>query len=146
MAELVREILIDAPPETIWPFLVEPERHLEWMGTEAELDARPGGTYRVMVQGQNPGAGEFVDVVPNERVVFTFGWDVPDHPIPAGSTTVEISLHPEGEKTRVRLTHRGLPEDAVSDHTGGWDHYLARLATATTGGDAGPDIAPGGAA
>ena len=45
------------------------------------------------------------------------------HPIPAGSTTVEITLHPEGDKTRVRLAHRGLPDDAVSDHTGGWDHY-----------------------
>ena len=33
MAELVREILIDATPETIWPFLVEPEQHLQWMGT-----------------------------------------------------------------------------------------------------------------
>ncbi|MFN8024916.1 MAG: SRPBCC domain-containing protein [Acidimicrobiia bacterium] len=139
MAELVREILIDATPETIWPYLVDPERHLEWMGTEAVLDARPGGEYRVLVQGRNPGAGEFTEVVPNERVAFSFGWDLPDHPIPAGSTTVEISLHPEGEKTLVRLAHRGLPDDAVSDHIGGWDHYLGRLATATTGGDAGPD-------
>lgn len=141
MAELVREILIDARPETIWPYLVDPERHVEWMGSEATLDPRPGGEYRVMVQGKNPGAGEFVEVVPQERVVFTFGWDLPDHPIPAGSTTVEISLHPEGEKTLVRLAHRGLPDDAIGDHTGGWDHYLDRLATASTGGDAGPDVA-----
>ena len=139
MAELVREILIDATPETIWPFLVDPERHVEWMGTEATLDSRPGGAYRVNVQGRNPGVGEFVEVVANERVAFTFGWDVPDHPIPAGSTTIEISLHPEGEKTLVRLVHRGLPDDAVSDHTHGWDHYLGRLAIAATGGDAGVD-------
>lgn len=144
MAELVREIMIDATPETIWPFLVDTERHLEWIGTEAELDPRPGGVYRVLVHGQNPGVGEFVEVVPLERVVFTFGWDVPDHPIPAGSTTVEISLHPEGDKTRVRLAHRGLPDDAVSDHTGGWDHFLGRLAIVATGGDAGPDLSPGG--
>jgi len=144
MAELTREILIDATPETIWPFLVDPERHLEWMGTEVELDARPGGVYRVLVHGDHPGAGEFVEVVPQERVQFTFGWDLPDHPIPAGSTTVEISLHPEGEKTLVRLVHRGLPDDAVGDHTGGWDHFLDRLAIAATGGDPGPDLPFGG--
>jgi uncharacterized protein YndB with AHSA1/START domain len=30
MAELVREIVIDANPETIWPFLTDPAKHVEW--------------------------------------------------------------------------------------------------------------------
>ena len=100
----------------------------------------PGGIYRVLVGGQHQAAGEFVEVVPKEKVVFTFGWDEKDHPIPPGSTTVEITLHPEGDKTRVRLVHRGLPADAVDDHGRGWAHYLERLAIAATGGDAGPDV------
>ena len=54
--------------------------------------------------------------------------------------TVEIALVPEGDKTRVRLTHRGIPADAVDDHIGGWDHYLDRLGTRATGGDPGPDV------
>jgi carbon monoxide dehydrogenase subunit G len=29
MAELVREIMIDATPETIWPFLTDPAKHVE---------------------------------------------------------------------------------------------------------------------
>ena len=140
MAELVREIVIDATPETIWPFLTETERHLEWVGTVGELDARPGGVYRVLVAGQHHAVGEFVEVVPFEKVVYTFGWDEKDHPIPAGSTQVEISLHPEGEKTRVRLTHSGLPADATDDHGDGWAHYLERLAIAVPGGDPGPDL------
>ena len=142
MAELVREIMIDASPETIWPFLTEPEMLVEWHGTVAEIDPRPGGVYRVLVAGQHQSAGEYVEVVPMEKVVFTFGWDQPDHPIPPGSTTVEISLHPEGDKTRVRLVHRGLPEDAVDDHGVGWAHYLERLAMAATGQDPGPDTMP----
>jgi uncharacterized protein YndB with AHSA1/START domain len=139
MAELIREIVIDATPETIWPFLVEPEQHVRWIGTAAEIDPRPGGMYRVLVAGEHQSGGQFVEVVPQEKVVFTFGWDEPGHPIPPSSTTVEISLHPEGEKTRVRLVHRGLPADAVDDHGRGWQRYVERLAIVASGGDPGPD-------
>jgi uncharacterized protein YndB with AHSA1/START domain len=139
MAELIREVVMDASPTTIFPFLTDPAQQLLWMGTEAELDPRAGGIYRVLVLGKHPALGEFVEVVANEKVVFTFGWDEPGHPIPAGSTEVEITLIPDGGKTRVRLVHRGLPDDAIKDHTGGWDNSLDRLATAAGGGDAGPD-------
>lgn len=142
MIELVREVMIDATPETIWPFLTEPSKYIEWSGTVADLDPRPGGAYRVLVAGQFQSAGEYVEVVPNEKVTFTFGWEQEGNPITPGSTTVEITLHPEGDKTRVRLVHRGLPDDAVADHTNGWDHYLGRLAIAASGGDAGPDRPP----
>ncbi|MGA7416596.1 MAG: SRPBCC family protein [Acidimicrobiales bacterium] len=144
MTELIREIVVDASPATIFPFLVDPELHVKWMGTEAEIDPRPGGVYRVLVGGEHPSVGEFVEVVPDERVVFTWGWDEPGHPIPAASTHVEITLIPEGDKTRIRLVHRGLPADAVAEHTGGWDHYLGRLVVVGTGGDPGPDGEHGG--
>ncbi|HUS62653.1 MAG TPA: SRPBCC family protein [Acidimicrobiales bacterium] len=140
MAELVREIMIDASPETIWPFLVDPEKHVEWNGTIAEIDARPGGVHRVLMGGQHQASGEYIEVVPNEKVVFTFGWEQEGNPITPGSTTVEISLQPEGDKTLVRLVHRGLPDDAISDHTKGWDHYLGRLGVSALGGDPGPDV------
>src|SRR5258708_6372542 len=117
MADLVREIMIDATPETIWPFLTQPDKHVEWEGTVADIDPRPGGVYRVLVAGQFQSAGEYVEVVPNEKVVYTFGWDQEGHPIPPGSTTIEITLHPEGGKTRVRLVHSGLPEGAIAHHT-----------------------------
>jgi uncharacterized protein YndB with AHSA1/START domain len=140
MSEVIREIVIDATPETIWPFLTDADKHIEWVGTVADLDARPGGVYRVLVAGQHQSAGEFVEVVRQEKVVFTFGWDEPGHPIPAGSTTVEITLQPEGDKTRVRLVHRGLPADAVGDHGEGWEHYLERLSIVVSGGHPGPDV------
>ena len=145
MAELVREIMIEATPETIWPFLTEPDQLVQWHGTVAEIDPRPGGIYRVLVAGQFQSAGQYVEVVPMEKVVFTFGWEE-GSPIPPGSTTIEITLHPEGDKTRVRLVHSGLPDDAVDDHGGGWALYLERLAVRVAGGDPGPDRGSGGQA
>src|SRR5262245_14767268 len=142
MGELVREIMIDATPETIWPFLTDPGKHVEWDVTVAELDPRPGGVYRVLVHGEYQSAGEYVEVVPMQKVVFTFGWEQEGNPITPGSSRVEITLHPEGDKTRLRLVHSGLPEDAVSDHTNGWDHYLERLAIVAAGGNPGPDTRP----
>lgn len=142
MAELVREIIIDATPETIWPFLTQPAQLVEWHGTEAQIDPRPGGVYRVLVGGRSPSSGEYLEVVPMEKVVFSFGWEEEAHPIPPGSTTVEITLHPRGNKTLVRLVHRELPEDAISDHEHGWGHYLGRLEIAATGGNPGPDTPP----
>jgi uncharacterized protein YndB with AHSA1/START domain len=141
MPDLVKEIVIDATPETVFPFLVESEKHIEWDGTEAELDPRPGGIYRVLVAGQYQAAGEFVEVVPNEKVVYTFGWDQEGNPITPGSTRVEITLQAEGTKTRLRLVHTGLPDDqAVTDHSHGWGHYLDRLATVVVGGTVPPDV------
>jgi uncharacterized protein YndB with AHSA1/START domain len=140
MAELDREILIDATPDTIWPFLTQPDKLVQWHGTVAEIDPRPGGTYRVLVMGRFQTAGEYVEVVPKQKVVFTFGWEQAGNPVQPGSTTIEITLHPEGDKTRVHLVHRGLPDGVVSDHSQGWDHYLGRLAIAATGSN--PDTPP----
>ena len=39
MAELTREVVMDASPSTIFPFLIDPTQHVRWMGTEADLDA-----------------------------------------------------------------------------------------------------------
>jgi uncharacterized protein YndB with AHSA1/START domain len=75
MAELFREVLVDASPATVFEFLTLPEKHVQWNGTEAELEPRPGGVYRVLVAGTHRSEGKFVEVIPNERIVFTFGWD-----------------------------------------------------------------------
>ena len=57
MAELIREIVINASPATIFEFLTIPEKHVEWNGTSADLDPRPGGVYRVLAGGVHQAAG-----------------------------------------------------------------------------------------
>ena len=143
MAELVREVVIGASPATIYPFLTDPTQHVLWMGTEAELEPHPGGRYRVLAQAFIPGRANFWRWCPTRRWSSPSGGMSPTTRFPPASTEVEITLIPEGEKTRVRLVHRGLPDDAVADHSEGWDFYLNRLAVVATGGDAGPETSHG---
>jgi uncharacterized protein YndB with AHSA1/START domain len=140
---LQREVTIAASPETVWEFLVDPDKATSWMGQAVDFDARPGGAYRMEVIPGHTASGEFVELDRPHRLVHTWGWepgaDGPN-PVPPGSTTVEIELVPEGEGTLLRFTHRDLPSaEAAESHGHGWDHYLERLEVAAAGGDPGPD-------
>jgi uncharacterized protein YndB with AHSA1/START domain len=123
---------------------------MRWMGTMASLDARPGGEYRVEVVPGSVAAGEFVEVDPPRRLVWTFGWAEGDSSVAPGSSTIEVVLEPEGHGTLLRFSHVGLPDEAaVARHAHGWDKYLARLEIAARGDDPGrdpsldPDVARG---
>lgn len=135
-----REIRVAARPETVFAYFTDPQRMTQWKGIEAQLEPRPGGLYRVNINGRHVAQGRYVEIVPPRRLVLTWGWEGEGHPIPPGSTTVEITLVPDGDGTIVRLVHSGLPdENARMEHTKGWDHYLGRLTVRASGGDPGPD-------
>jgi uncharacterized protein YndB with AHSA1/START domain len=136
---LEREVRINARPETVFAFFTDPVKMIQWKGTDAALDARPGGIYRVNVTGTANAVGEYIEIVPYTRIVFTWGWEGDGHPVPPGSTLVEVTLIPDGDATIVRLRHSGLTGEGVLQHAEGWEHYLPRLAIAAAGGDAGPD-------
>jgi uncharacterized protein YndB with AHSA1/START domain len=134
------EIRIAARPETVFAFFTDPDKMLRWKGTTADLDPRPGGAYAVNVNGRDRMRGTYVELVPYSRIVFTWGWEDPALQIPPGSTTVEVTLTPDGDGTHVRLVHRGLASAELrSAHRDGWQHYLSRLSVAAPGGDPGPD-------
>jgi uncharacterized protein YndB with AHSA1/START domain len=123
-----RQIRIAAPPETVFEFFIDPQKMLQWLGGEVTVDARPGGLIRIDHNGRDIARGEFLEVVPGRRVVFTWGWEAGgDRSVPPGSTTVEISLVPDGDGTIVRLLHRNLPGASRDIHDRGWEHQFARL-------------------
>ena len=139
---LVKEVFIDAPPSVVFQFLTDPAKMVRWMGVRAKIDPRPGGLYWLDPNGRDVIRGEYVEVIPSRRIVFTWGWEKPSDGItavPAGSTQVEIDLEPEGKGTRVRLTHRQLPGEAKDRHIQGWTHYLRRLKAISEGAEPGPD-------
>jgi uncharacterized protein YndB with AHSA1/START domain len=139
-AAVAVEVQIDASPETVFDFFTDPDKMIQWMGRSAELDPRPQGNFRVDINGRDVARGEYVELDPPRRVVFTWGWESEESSVRPGGSTVEITLAPEGQGTRVRLAHHGLPsEESQSAHRHGWEHYMPRLATVAAGGDAGPD-------
>jgi uncharacterized protein YndB with AHSA1/START domain len=140
---VVREVEIDASPETVWEFLVDPDKAVRWMGERATIDPRPGGAWQIDVIPGNTAAGEFIELDPPHRLVYTFGWvstRMDENAVPLDSSTIEIDLVPEGSGTMLRFTHRDLPNVQVTEsHSHGWEHYLGRLAIAAAGGDPGRD-------
>jgi uncharacterized protein YndB with AHSA1/START domain len=123
---------IRARPETVWRYWTDPARMSEWWGATAQLDPRPGGRCVVVLEGGGVMRGEYVELVPYERIVFTFGWDpTGDAPgVAPGSTRVEITLSADGHDTILMLRHTGLPATAADEHRGGWAHFLPALAAA----------------
>lgn len=120
---LVCERLIDANPETVFSFFTDPEKVTRWLAVEATVDPRPGGVYH-QVHVDRDGVRhsipcDFVEVSPPSRLVFTW---------PAGPSTVEITLTPEGRGTRLSLVHRDLPAAQRTDHEQGWRTHLETLA------------------
>lgn len=129
MSEVTKEIWIDAPPEEVYRYLVEPELTVRWFGDESWNEPRPGGLYRVSVRG-HVARGEFVELDPGRRVVHTWGWEGDGQVHQPGSTTVEWELEAVDGGTRVRLRHTGLSDDEAEGHSEGWDRFVPELAKA----------------
>ena len=140
---------VPGPPETVFEYFVDPDKHRQWRGLDAELDPRPGGLYRVT---SAPGVwtrGEYVVVEPPHRVVLTWGFETAGVPlprgleqVPVGSSTVEFTFEADGDDTIVKVRHTGLPSpDAQRAHERGWETYVARLGGTVEGRDPGDDPA-----
>ena len=123
---------IEAPPEIVFAYLTDSRRFVQWMGVGAELDPRPGGRYRIDVDGVHIALGQYQEVDPPRRLVMSWGWE--GHPtVPPGSTTVEITLTPERGATVLRLRHLGLPDVGERrSHAEGWKLYTSQLAHVVT--------------
>src|SRR5437868_5585036 len=103
LVEMKRRIA--APPRTVFSFFIDPDLYRQWQGEEAELDPRPGGIFKVKMSGQTnvTAVGEFVEVDPPHRLVYTWGYEpgtaaLGVHPeVPPGSSRVEVNLTPDGD-------------------------------------------------
>lgn len=128
----------DAPPDLVFRAFTEPALLTRWFSPSPDVaieilshDLRPKGRYRFRYrQGEgetNVVTGEFCEIAPPTRLVFTWTWEPPD-PHAGIETLVTIDLVREGQATLVSVTHERFPDHESCDrHDSGWHTTLPRL-------------------
>jgi len=147
---VVIERSFDAPVELIWQMWTDPEHFKAWYGPDgatipvARMDLRVGGTRLVCIEMKSPDGpmqmwftGEYLEVVENERLVYTDSMsdengNVSSHSdigMPEGhptTTEVRVELENVGGRTKMVMTHAGIPGD--SPGAAGWTMAFHKLA------------------
>lgn len=141
--DLVLTRIIDAPREKVYRAWTDPELLKQWFApapittSVAELDVRPGGSNRIVMrdpQGKEfPGRGVYLEVVPNERLVFTDAYTEAWKPSPKPFMTVILTFEDEGGKTRytARVRHWTAADRKAHEEMGfhqGWGKCTDQLA------------------
>jgi len=129
----------NAPRERVFAAWTDPALMNQWFAPSgaftvtANSDAHPGGSYQVQMHQRKAGTfhtaiGKYLEVVPPEKIVFT--WDWKEKPIdPAEGSIVTIELRDLGDKTELTLIHAMITDDTSrAGHTQGWTRSLNRLA------------------
>ena len=102
----------------------------------AEVDFRVGGRFLIHMQGPDGTAfrvsGEYREIVPPERLVFTWRWE---HEPAEAETVVTVEFRENGAETDVILTHDGFASaQAQTGHETGWNGIFEKLAALLSDG------------
>jgi len=137
---LALQMVVDSPLDRVFTALTEPAQVASWWGprgysmAEIDLDLRVGGRYRFTMQppGGDPFhlAGEFLEIEPPRRLVYTFGYEEPDPD--DRQTVVTLTLDQAGHETAVSLSQDGFATEARLElHRSGWTDSLEKLRALT---------------
>jgi uncharacterized protein YndB with AHSA1/START domain len=123
----------DAPPEKVYAAWTQPEKLAHWMGpvgtkkVEAECDLRIGGRYHikmVMADDEHDVSGVYREIVPNEKLCFTWAWKT----TPERESLVSVTFKKDGAGTIMTLLHEQFFDDDARDrHRSGWTGTMDKL-------------------
>lgn len=129
--------VLKSTPEKVYKAFIDPEAMVKWLpphGFTAKvhhLDARVGGTYRMSFTNFGTGnshsfGGEYLELVPGERIRHTDKFDDPNLP---GEMVVTISLKKVSCGTEVNIVQEGIPDVIPPEACClGWQESLTLLA------------------
>ena len=124
-------------PERLYRAFIDADAMVKWLppngftGRVHHMDARVGGTYKMSFTNFTSGkshsfGGEYLELVPNERLRWTDRIDDPNLP---GEMKVTVSLRKVSVGTEVNIVQEGLPDVIPPDAcTLGWQESLTLLA------------------
>jgi uncharacterized protein YndB with AHSA1/START domain len=125
-------------PEKVWRAWTDPKAIARWWGpganepvSVAEVDLRPGGRFRMVFGGpqgkDHECAGEYREVVPNRKLVFSWCWP---NTTPERVSQVTILLKAAKGGTDLEFRHEQFFDEAARDgHKRGWSESFAKLET-----------------
>jgi len=128
--------VLPAPRPLVFRACTEPDQLARWWGPNGftipsvDFDPRAGGSYRIAMQPPEGDlfylAGEFREVDPPARLVYTFRWEDPDPD--DRETLVTLSLLDLGESTELVLSQGSFATaPRLALHAGGWGDALDKL-------------------
>jgi uncharacterized protein YndB with AHSA1/START domain len=141
--ELVLTRLIDAPREKLFRAWTDAEILKQWFAPlpyttpVAELDVRPGGANLIVMRGPDgndmPNRGVYLEVITNEKLVFTDAYTRAWEPAEKPFMTVILTFEEEGGKTRytARVRHWTVADREAHEKMGfhaGWGQCADQLA------------------
>jgi uncharacterized protein YndB with AHSA1/START domain len=124
----------NASPAKVFAAWTDPQKLASWFGPEqvtevsAETDVRVGGRYHIKAvtpTDEHNVGGVYREVVPNEKLVFTWAWQS----MPERESIVTVLFKPDGDGTLLTLTHEQFFDEPARDrHQQGWTGALEKLA------------------
>jgi uncharacterized protein YndB with AHSA1/START domain len=140
--DLLLERVVDVPRPLVWAAWTRPE-HLKrwfapapWTTVACEIDLRPGGQFHTVMrspEGEDfPGTSCFLEIVPDERLVWTDALLPGYRPAPKPFFTAIITLedHAGGTRYRARALHKDDADRKTHEDMGfhdGWGKCLDQL-------------------
>jgi len=144
VSNLTMTRLFDAPRERVFRAFAEPEQLVKWWGptgmrvVDHDIDVRVGGAWRTTLRAESGNdytmSGVYKEIMPPERLVFTWGWERDG--TRGHETVVTIELTDRAGRTELSLHQQIFEnEDACLSHQRGWSESLDCLAVALVDGD-----------
>lgn len=126
--EVQRRLVIAAPPSTVFRYFTDSARFAAWWGPGSTIEPREGGPVRICYPGGEVASGVVLELVPDRRLRFSYGYENPSKPIRPGGSVVLIELSPVAGGTELTLQHL-VDSEAIRDaHVPGWRYQLAVFA------------------
>jgi uncharacterized protein YndB with AHSA1/START domain len=130
MEKITVEAVVNAPRDKVWEAYTQPAHITQWNHASddwhcpwAKSDLRAGGSFSSRMEAKDGSAGfdfagTYDEVVPQERIVYSFG-----------GRKAEIIFKKEGESVRVVVSFEPETENPIEMQRGGWQAILDNFKT-----------------
>jgi uncharacterized protein YndB with AHSA1/START domain len=132
--------VLKGTPDRVYRAFLDPDALVKWMPPHGftarvhHMDPRVGGSYKMSFKNHTTGSshsfgGEYLELVPNERIRHTDKFDDPNLP---GTMTVTVQIRKGAMGTELNITQEGVPDVIPADACYlGWQESLQLLALLT---------------